>query len=126
MKHGYYPEDPMAAYECDMLCDAYADVLAKIYKPHFVEEEKREAMYAEIFEQVLPKFLTIIAPLCEKNDWLVGDRMTIADFWIAGLYTNFLSNDQIGFAKERFQAVLKAYPAFEEYGKRFFEATVEY
>ena len=35
MKFGYYPEDPLQAYECDMLVDHHADVIAKIYKPHF-------------------------------------------------------------------------------------------
>ena len=33
MKLGYYPEDPIKAYECDMLCDAFADVQGKVYTP---------------------------------------------------------------------------------------------
>ena len=26
MKYGYYPEDPIASYKCDMICDEYFDV----------------------------------------------------------------------------------------------------
>ena len=102
MKYGYYPEDPMQAYECDMLCDGYNDVLTKMYKPFFVkEEEKKEAMYPEIFDKLLPNYLAVIEPICEKGGWLVGENLTIADFWIGGLYTSYLANEEVGFAKEK-------------------------
>ena len=38
--HGnYYPEDPKLGYQVDSLIDTYLDVIAKIYKPHFVKDE---------------------------------------------------------------------------------------
>lgn len=126
-KYGYYPEDPMEAYECDMLCDSYNDLLGKVYKPYFVSDEaKREKMYPEIFEKALPRFLENIEPLCEGNTWLVGDKLSIADFWIGGLYTNMLANDNVGFAKEKFTEVLAKYPTFAAYGERYVAATQDY
>ena len=38
-KHGFYPTDPMEAYRCDEMMDAYSDVIGKIYKPHFAPED---------------------------------------------------------------------------------------
>lgn len=126
-KYGYYPEDAMEAYECDMLCDAYNDLLSKVYKPYFVKDEaKREQMYPDIFEKALPKFLNNIEPIVERNKWLVGDKMTVADFWIGGLYTNMLANDKVGFARDKFAEVLAKYPAFTAYGERFVAATQDY
>ena len=56
-----------------MLCDAYMDVISKIYQPFMTPEEKREAMYPGIFEDVLPKFLKTIDSICAKGEFLVGD-----------------------------------------------------
>ena len=87
--------------------------------PFFKQENEREAMYPEIFDKVLPGFLTRIDPLCAKGQFLVGDKLTCADFWIGGLYTNFFNNADIGFAKDRWAAVLAKYPNFKAYGERF-------
>ena len=56
-----------------MLCDAYMDVIPKLYPPFMAPEEKREAMYPPIFDDVLPKFLKTIDSLCAKGGFLVSD-----------------------------------------------------
>ena len=38
MKYGYYPEDPIASYKCDMICDEYFDVFQKLYMIFFTPE----------------------------------------------------------------------------------------
>ena len=113
MMYGYYPEDPDLAWECDALMDGYNDIIGKLYPPFFKKtEEEKEAMYPEIFDKILPKFLDIIEPICERNDFLCGDDLTIADFWIGGLFTNFMANDNVGFAKDKWTATLAKFPAF--------------
>ena len=125
MKFGYYPEDSIKAFECDMLLDMYADVVGKVYKPHFQKDEaKRDTMMPEIVEAV-KKFLDRAAPHFDGH-YLVGDKLSIADFWIGGLYTNYLANPEITFGKEQFAEILAAYPAFESYGKRYADATSSY
>ena len=51
-----------------MLCDSYADVGGKIYKPQFAanEEEKKKLM-DEIFTTLVPNFLKVIEPICAKG-----------------------------------------------------------
>jgi len=124
-KYGYYPDDPMKSFECDMLIDMYMDVIGKVYKPLFeADETKHDPMILEIVE-AMKKFLDGAAPHFEGN-FLVGDKLSIADFWIGGLYTNYLASSDIPFGKEQFSEVLASYPAFEAYGKRYAEEMKSY
>jgi glutathione S-transferase len=55
----------------------------------------------------------------KANKWIAGDELSFADFYIAGnLYSNFLNN-QGKYEPDQRASVLKNYPAFAEYGKRF-------
>ena len=107
MKHGYYPTDPLEAHRVDEILDAAGDVLGKAYTPHFAPEDQREAMYPDIFEKMLPNFLTKLDPYCAKGKFIAGgDDITIADFAVGGLYTNYLNNPSMSFAKDKWAAVL--------------------
>ena len=66
--YGYYPEDPKEAQLCDQLIDEYEPVLKKAYMPHFSvgKPEKMEAMLPEIFDDLIPNFLTRIDPLLRR------------------------------------------------------------
>ena len=79
-------------------------------------------MYPEIFDNILPKFLTRIDSVCAKGQFLCGGELKCADFWIGGLYTNFFNNPDIGFAKDRWTALLAKFPNFKAYGERFSSA----
>ena len=123
-KHGYYPTDPMQVFKCEELIDLYLDVVGVIYKPYFEKDEsEKQTMCDNVFDNVLPKFLNHVEPLLSKGGaYLLGDNLTTADFWIGGLYTNFIANPDIGFAEERWQAVTDSYPNFKAYGERFAKA----
>jgi glutathione S-transferase len=56
--------------------DGYADVLPKIYGPHF----DPSADTVELFSTVLPKYLDSIDGACAKGEFLVGANLTVADF----------------------------------------------
>jgi len=81
-KYGYYPADPLEAFKSDEISDTYLDIMGKVYPPFFKPEDQREAMYPEIFDNILPKFLTRIDPLCAKGQFIVSDKLCCADFWI--------------------------------------------
>jgi len=57
---------------------------------------------------------------------LCGDDLSIADFWIGGLYTNYINNPHVGFAKESWKATLDQYPNFKAYGERFEQEMASY
>jgi glutathione S-transferase len=58
-------------------------------------------MCDNVFDNILPKFLNHVEPLLANGQYLFGENITTADFWIGGLYTNFIANPDVGFAKER-------------------------
>ena len=64
--------------------------------------------------------MKLIEPnLDSGKKFLFGDRLTIADFWIGGLYVNWAKNPNIGFGKDEWAWFLKTYPKFNSYGERF-------
>ena len=115
--HGYYPEDAKVAYEIDRVIDDFNDILSLIYKPHFVKDQDT----GPIFEKILPNYLKVIEERCKActTKFLFGDKVTIADFAIGQLYTNYLNNDKISFEVEKWTAVRDQFPAFKKFGETF-------
>ena len=48
----------------------------------------------------------------------------VADFLVAGVYVNFILNENIGFGREQWVASVANYPNYVAYGKRL-EALLE-
>jgi len=120
--HGYYPEDARLAYEVDYLLEGQDALLSVIYKPMFAKtNEEKEEMIKKIFDEALPKFLNVVEPLCAKGQWIVGEKLTIADFWIGGIYTNFINEKELPFAKDKWATCLDNFPHFKAYGEKFSE-----
>ena len=124
-KYGYYPKDPMEAYETDALCDAAQDVMAKVYLPIFGPADKKEENISLVIDEVMPKFLNMLEPRLGDSGFVCGEKLTIADFWIGGFYTNYATNPMC-YAPERWAALLEKYPKFKAYGARFAEENKEY
>lgn len=69
MKHGYYPDDPLRAQECDMITDSFAEIFelaseaafGQGFDPNTIEECRR------VFWPALEKFLDMLEPFCAKN-----------------------------------------------------------
>ena len=120
---GYYPTNVYQAFKVDSLMDTYSDCRAKLAGPFFARPAAHEAMFKEIFETAIPKFLDKIDQRCSEGEFLVGNTLTIADFYIGGLYTNYLANPNGTFAMDKRAAILEKYPNFKAYGERYAEAT---
>ena len=114
----------MDAYKVDSLMDDFNDVISKIYKPAVAHNEAEKATQtAEIFDKIVPTFLAKIDERCASGEFLVGKNLTIADFYVGGLYTNFCANSSIAFAADQWAAVLEKHPNFKAYGERYVAAT---
>ena len=119
-KHGYYPSaDALTAFHIDQLIDRYQDVGTTIYKPQFMKEQAdKDAAIKTLAEETIPKFLDEINEKC-KDGWLVGDKISLADFFVGGLYTNYLANEHITYGKDEWKSLLDKYPNFKGYGERY-------
>ena len=74
---------------------------------------------------MVPNFLKHVEGRLANSKFLVGDDLTIADFWIGGFYTNYAANP-IVYAPERWSALMDKHPNFKAYGERFKEANAKW
>ena len=115
--NGYYSDDAVEALHIDQIVDDAVEVLGQIYKPHFAED--KEALYPALFDVAIPKLLNSLESRFASGEWLVGNRLTIADFAVGQVYINYVANPAITFGQDRFAAVLEQFPNFKAYGEKF-------
>jgi glutathione S-transferase len=118
-KHGYYSSDPLEAYNIDNLCEYGMELSGTIAKPNFVPEDKKEEACNKVFDEQIPAFMKAFDAKCVNGEWLVGNRLTIADFVYGNVYVNYFANDNVAFAKDRFKSTLEEYPNFKAFGEKF-------
>lgn len=135
-KYGYYPEDPLEAHKCDYLIDCYNDKFLGIalntalpdnilnFKPPMLPGDIK--LPVPIPNKAIPKWIEFLEPYLNEGEFLCGEKLTIADFVIGGLYTNTITNDNTLFGVDKWSDLLKKYPNFKSYGEKFAEANKEY
>ena len=121
VKYGYYPEgDLHKQYECDMICDSFYELLKPLAEPVWDKEPMRRKgkIYKMIYEHLIP-FIKIIEFKLSDQHWLVTKKkMTIADFWVGGMYVNYIANPK-AYGRVEFGELLEKYPQLRAYGERF-------
>ena len=81
---------------------------------------EKDAFIKDIFENILPNWLKIAEKQLEHGKkFMVLDTLTTCDFWIGGLYTNYINNEAMSFAKDQWAASLDNFPKFKAYGENF-------
>lgn len=120
-QYGYYPTNVEVQLEHDWVCDEYADCFPKIADAIFFEKDptKKAEKGDELFSKLLPGFLEKIKKyLNSPGKFLFGDALTLADFVVGKMYTDYFNNPNSPAGPE-FKAVLAQCPEFDAYGKRF-------
>ena len=59
------------------------------------------------------------------NDWLLGDKISLVDFFWGNLYSQWFARPDI-YDKEKFDALAEQHPKFKAYGERFIAANKSY
>lgn len=123
MKYGYYPMDPNTAQMCDMLVDGYYDVFAAGTDAFFGKGNDPSTVpdcQKKYCEEVLPKFLAILEPLCAKGQFICGSKICLADFWIGGMICGQFRNPEcFGCQNGAFAKLEQQFPEFSKYCDRF-------
>ena len=99
LKYGFYPTDNAeVSWAIDSTIDSLTDIMNAFYKAAFADEASKPELFKTYFGTTLPQWLTAINKRLLANsskNFIVGDKITIADFAIAGfiysLYLNELS-----------------------------------
>jgi len=122
MQYGYYDASNWKhAGRIDMIVETWSDVLgaaAKILM--FTPEHEKAAAMVAFRDGLCDKFLMMIEKQLDDNQlekFLVGDRITIADFVVASFTFNILLNPQNPL-KPILEPILLEYPHFDGYYKR--------
>lgn len=128
VQYGYYdPKDWKNAGIIDMIVETQADLYTAcatvvLFTPEDEQPEKIEG----IRDGILTKFMTIIEKHLTKNQnakFLVGDKLTIADFAMCQSIFYVLGNTQSPLHAP-LGMTLESYPQVAAYGKRL-EAEVQ-
>ena len=99
LKYGYYPTDnPEACWAIDSTIDSLVDVNNAHYKAEFSDQAAKPELLKAFFGTTLTQWLTAINKRLLANSskqFIVGDKITIADFalaaWVYSIYLNDLS-----------------------------------
>ena len=96
--------------------------------PIFAPAEAKEEKVKECFETALPDMMKKIESYVKEDGWLVGDKLTMADFIFGHAYTGIVTNPRCKFGVEdgQWKAFLEQNPKFDAYGKRFSAQLTEY
>ena len=100
IKFGFYSKDPFEVYLIHWWIDAMEDVIGRYsayaYGPmDEAKQKKKEDFFAEFYPLYLKQFEKKIN-LQENKNFLIGGRLTIADFVIVGIFEMFLTHSVYG------------------------------
>ena len=80
-------------------------------------ESKNQAC-DKAFNQVLPKELAKVEAALGNKKFLIGETLTIADFYWGNFYASWLTNP-LAYEPDRRADILKKFPKYTAYGNRF-------
>ena len=73
----------------------------------FIPKDGLDECIANVFENVLPPFLKKLDRyFAGPGKFMFGDKLTIADFWIGGMYVNNFVNPNIMWGEDRWEETL--------------------
>jgi glutathione S-transferase len=129
MKYGYYPtENPELCWRIDSTIDSLGDILNAFYKAAFAPEDQKGDLFKTFFTTTLPQWLNVLNKRLLSNSskhYLVGDKITIADFalaaWAYSIYLNDLSQ-----VKDQVTPIVAQFPELDAYFRGLGEDLKEY
>ena len=120
--NGYYPEDSKQAYMVDSTLDSLEDVFAKFYASLGAATEEAQAkIWDQNYSCVFPEWARAMEKRLKENEsssYIVGDKMTAADFHMASLAYAYIFNDQNPHAPRLMEIVEAEAPTLKGYFER--------
>jgi len=130
-KLGYLSSDPLQAYENDAiiqyLMDRYEGIILPAYGTFKDEAEQKEKQVKAI-EEEFPKLMTNLDEWLKEDKFLLGDKLSVCDFFVGSFYLAMCVNPKGRYGVEdgKWAKILKKYPKFKAYGERFRAENKEY
>ena len=99
----FMPQDTLEYFKCDQISEIFYDIYTHKILPHNFSFNKTKQLEQrkELLDDILPKFLSTIEDRLGENNFLIGDTLTLADFWVGTcLYCDMLDNPKYLFSAE--------------------------
>ena len=90
-----------------------------------MQGEAKEKALDKAFDIVLPRELTKVEAALGRQKFLTGETLSTADFYWGNCYVSVLNNPGF-YEPERREEILKRFPKFTAYGKRFESVFIKY
>jgi len=128
---GYLPTDSMKAYQSDAIVQILKDRMPGIVFCPFsddIKEEDRPAAVDKSIGEEFPRLMRSLEPWLKSDGFLLGEELSVADFFIGNFYWSVCANEKFGYGVKdgRWADALKKYPKFVAYAQRFYEANKKY
>lgn len=98
-----------------MYCDSFEPYGLAMF---FAKGDEEIALQKKLLEENVPHFLKHICPHIKSGKWICGDKITLADFCIGRLYTDYHCNPNAK-CRDEFAKICADYPEWDAYGKKF-------
>lgn len=86
---GQYPRDPEMAHMMESLLLEVQPVYSGGTRASL---HKDDAEYKEFVEGKASAYIAKVEPLLAKTKWILGDKLTVIDFWVGALYCDKIAN----------------------------------
>ena len=116
---GYYPTDAETAYRVDSVIEGVEEFVTKYFRPIFEQDAAKKAVLVEELLAHIPKVSKLVNDRLAANEsqsFIVGNKMTIADFALAAVAFNCIENPAGPLHAQVSTAVKEGeYPAVDAY-----------
>jgi len=116
LRYGLLPlKKPEKLYKVVWWCNTLKDIIevcAGLYQP--ISEDKRKELRAALFDKKIPAFLEAMESALRVNKshcFLVGSKLTIADFYFVGTWQDTVLNPIM----PEFKSIIGKFPLLSEY-----------
>ena len=115
---GQYPRDPAMAHVMESLMMEHF-VIFNTYGPAHLGKD--DAKIKEVIEGIASTFIAKLEPMLAKMKFIMGDKLTVIDFWVGSMYCDRCANPNQENAKTQacWDNLLKKYPNFKRWGEDF-------
>ena len=116
--YGYWTTDPKEAWLIDSTMDSINDEASHLAQIQFSAPEQKREMLFEYLTRGLPIWLGIMEKRVAGKKFLVGSRLTCADFFLGAFLLSGVANPH-GAMFFTCQHILKSFPHLSAYIENF-------
>ena len=82
------------------------------------DEEEKKQKCEKVINENWTKFFNKLEEGLGKSTWIIGEKLTVADFWVGSFYCDQISNEKSTYYTQ-YQQMVKQFPNLVRFGEAF-------